>query len=44
MQQLAAKYRVSAMPTFKFVKGGKEIDEVSHHFARKIVQGVTTLG
>lgn len=29
VQALAAKYRVSAMPTFKFVKGGKEVDEVS---------------
>jgi thioredoxin-like negative regulator of GroEL len=29
VQALAAKYRVSAMPTFKFIKGGKEVDEVS---------------
>lgn len=28
MQQLAQRYRVSAMPTFKFIKGGKEVDEV----------------
>ncbi|WWD21925.1 thioredoxin [Kwoniella shandongensis] len=27
-QQLAQRFRISAMPTFKFLKGGREIDEL----------------
>ena len=29
VQEVARRYRVTAMPTFKFVKGGKEVAEVS---------------
>lgn len=33
-QELARRFRVSAMPTFKFLKGGKEIAEVSCKYSK----------
>ena len=39
-EEVALEYNISAMPTFKFIKGGKEVDELVGANAEQLIEKI----
>ena len=42
LEELAVEYNITAMPTFKFIKSGKEVDELVGANVEKLIEKINT--